>query len=65
MLGRFQSNIIIFDEIFDQLDASGIEAIVEYLRTYNDKESLFLISHSPYIFTVDDIIDIDGGEIHE
>lgn len=64
LLGRFRSNIIIFDEMFDQLDASGIERVIEYLRTYNDKESLFLISHSPYTFVADDIIQVKGGSVN-
>jgi len=54
-LGNIRTNILILDEIFDSLDAQGMEMVSELLTTY-DKESIFLITHSPYRTSSDNII---------
>ncbi len=38
-------NTIIFDEVMDTLDKTGIQNVIELLRTYQNK-NIFLISHS-------------------
>lgn len=38
-------NTLIFDEIFDALDKTGIEHVIDMLRTFRDK-SIYIISHS-------------------
>lgn len=38
-------NTLIFDEIFDALDKTGIEHVVDMFRTFKDK-SIYIISHS-------------------
>ena len=49
-------NILILDEVFDQLDTQGINAIIEYLRQ-SQIESIFVITHSELsIGTTDKII---------
>ena len=38
-------NTVIFDEIFDALDRTGIEHVIDLFRSFTDK-SIFIISHS-------------------
>lgn len=43
---NFSSNILVLDEIFDQLDSVGCEAILEFIsKRLLDVESIFIISH--------------------
>lgn len=57
LLGRFKTNILIFDEVFDQLDSEGIDTVINYLREYN-KDSIFMISHNDLAQDVDSIISL-------
>lgn len=57
MMGRFQSNILIFDEVFDQLDSEGIDTVINYLRNY-EKNSIFMISHNDLVQDVDNIVSL-------
>lgn len=41
-------NTLIFDEVFDTLDAAGTEHLIELLRSLENK-SIFLITHSAHI----------------
>ncbi len=54
-IGDFSSNILILDEAFDGLDAEGMERFSNYLRGY-DKNSIFLITHTPYTTYADNLI---------
>lgn len=54
-IGDFSSNILILDEVFDGLDAEGMERFSNYLRGYN-KNSIFLITHTPYTTYADNLI---------
>lgn len=54
-IGDFSSNILILDEVFDGLDAEGMERFSNYLRGY-DKNSIFLITHTPYTTYADNLI---------
>ena len=38
-------NTVVFDEIFDALDRTGIEHVIDLFRSFTDK-SIFIISHS-------------------
>lgn len=43
-------NIAIFDEIFDALDESGIESVIDLLQELSqEKSSIFVISHNPHL----------------
>ena len=43
-------NIAVFDEVFDGLDQSGIESVIELLQDIvKDKSSVFVISHNPHL----------------
>ena len=39
------SNILVCDEVLDNLDAKGVEAIITILQTQTDIESIFFITH--------------------
>ena len=39
------SNILVVDEIFDNLDASGCQGVLNLISNINDIESVFIISH--------------------
>jgi DNA repair exonuclease SbcCD ATPase subunit len=54
-LGIFSTNILIFDEAFDQLDSESIETFSNYLRGYN-KESIFIITHSAVTAYADSLL---------
>jgi exonuclease SbcC len=58
-LGDFSSNILVLDEAFDGLDAEGMEEFSNYLRGY-DKNSIFVITHTPYTTYADDLITMEG-----
>lgn len=46
-------NIAIFDEVFDGLDESGIEAVTSLFdELSNEKSSIFVISHNPHLQSV-------------
>ncbi len=57
IIGRFKCNVLIFDEVFDQLDSEGMETITEYLSQY-DKDQVFIITHTPYITDADEVITV-------
>lgn len=46
-------NIAIYDEVFDGLDESGIESVIELFNDLsNEKSSIFVISHNPHLQSV-------------
>lgn len=46
-------NIAIFDEVFDGLDESGIEAVTSLFEELsNEKSSIFVISHNPHLQSI-------------
>jgi len=56
-IGRFSCNVLIFDEIFDGLDEEGMQTVKTFLETYA-KETIFIISHSNYIFDIPNVISL-------
>ena len=57
-IGKFYTNILILDEVFDQLDTEGINAVIEYLRQ-SRIDSIFVITHSELnIGTTDKVISL-------
>lgn len=42
----FMSNILILDEVFENIDESGVKNIIELINSFSETSSIFVISHS-------------------
>ena len=42
----FVSNILILDEVFENIDESGVRNIIELINSFSETSSIFVISHS-------------------
>ena len=48
-------NLVVFDEVFDNLDHEGIDAVVKYLSTLTDIDNVLIISHNTDLVFNDEI----------
>lgn len=54
----FMSNILILDEVFENIDESGVRNIVELINSFSETSSIFVISHSHIEMPYDRIITV-------
>ena len=53
------TKILVFDELFDKMDAAGIERVVEILRGISQDTLVLVIAHNPYLSTyANDVITV-------
>lgn len=54
----FMSNILILDEVFENIDESGVRNIVELINSFSETSSIFVISHSHIEMPYDKVITV-------
>lgn len=54
----FMSNILILDEVFENIDESGVKNIVELINSFSETSSIFVISHSHIEMPYDKVITV-------
>ena len=54
----FTSNILILDEVFENIDESGVRNIIELINSFSETSSIFVISHSHIDMPHDRVISV-------
>lgn len=54
----FMSNILVLDEVFENIDESGVKNIIELITNFNEVGSVFVISHSHLDMPHDKVITV-------
>ena len=54
----FMSNILVLDEVFENIDESGVKNIIELITNFNEVGSIFVISHSHLDMPHDKVITV-------
>ena len=54
----FMSNVLILDEVFENIDESGVRNIVELINSFSETSSIFVISHSHIEMPYDKVITV-------
>lgn len=54
----FMSNILILDEVFENIDESGVKNIVKLINSFSETSSIFVISHSHIEMPYDKVITV-------
>ena len=57
----FMSNILILDEVFENIDESGVKNIIELINSFNEVGSIFVISHSHIDMPHDKVVTVVKG----